>query len=346
LSAESSDQAGPDGLDGPKDESRRKLFRNLGIGGAAALAAGATGHQLGHGHEGGAPAGNEYAPVAHADHGSYGHGAAAPLDISEDALAGRTIPPPPNSGPQEIEIVVTNERLEVGGDLFVDAWTFNGSVPGPIIRATKGDELTIRFKNRTDIPHNLHFHGRHAVTQDGWEPIPAGGDETYAIVAGPAGVHPYHCHTPPLAVHMSKGLFGTLIVDPLEARSPAHEVVLVLHGWDVDGVGRNSVYAWNGVAGFFSRFPIKVPVGERVRAYILNMTEYDPIGSFHLHAETFDVYRAGTGTTPTMHTDTVSLGQGERAVVEFTLPELGRYMFHPHQIHMAENGAMGWFAAV
>lgn len=47
-----------------------------------------------------------------------------------------------------------------------------------------------------------------------------------------------------------------------------------------------------------------------------------------------------------MHTDTVSIGQGERAIDEFMLSESGQYMFHPHQIHMAENGAMGWFAAV
>ncbi len=323
--------------------SRRELLRNLGVGGAAALAAGAAGHQIGHGHE--TRVGSEYEPE-HGNHGSYGHAAAAPLGIEPDALDAITIPPPPARGDRQIEIVAVDQRIEVGDGVVVDAWTFNGTVPGPIIRATEGDVLSVRFSNRTSHPHNLHFHGRHAVTEDGWEPIPAGGEEVYTIRAGPPGVHPYHCHTPPLAVHMSKGLFGTLIVDPAEGRLPAHEVVLVLHGWDPDERGQNSLYAWNGVAGFFGRHPIKVPAGELVRVYLVNMTEYDPVGSFHLHAETFDVYRAGSGSEPTMHTDTVTLGQGERAILEFTLPERGRYMFHPHQIHMAERGAMGWFAAV
>lgn len=84
-------------------------------------------------------------------------------------------------------------------------------------------------------------------------------------------------------------------MDPPEPRPDAHEFVLVLGGWDVDGDGRDEGYASNGIAGFFHRFPIKVPVGEPVRCYVLNMTEY---------------------------------------------------MFHRDQHHMADRGAMGWFAAI
>jgi FtsP/CotA-like multicopper oxidase with cupredoxin domain len=56
--------------------------------------------------------------------------------------------------------------------------------------------------------------------------------------------------------------------------------------------------------------------------------------------------RSGTSWEPHEHTDTLALSQGERAILEFTLPERGRYMFHPHQHHLADRGAMGWFAAV
>jgi FtsP/CotA-like multicopper oxidase with cupredoxin domain len=76
------------------------------------------------------------------------------------------------------------------------------------------------------------------------------------------------------------------------------------------------------------------------------MTEYEPIGSFHLHAETFDVYPAGMGDRPAFRTDTLAMGQAERAILEFSLPRRGRYMFHPHQHHLADRGAMGWFSAV
>lgn len=226
-----------------------------------------------------------------------------------------------------------------------DAWTYNGTVPGPTIRATEGDELTITINNLTAHNHNLHFHGAHVPEMDGWEPIPPGGTFTYEIVAGPAGFHPYHCHTPPLATHISRGLYGSFIVDPRDGRPEAHEVVLLLAGFETpDGV--NAVMAWNGISGFFGRYPIRVPAGDLVRAYVLNMTEFEPVGGFHLHAETFDVYPAGMGAEPTFRTDTITLGQAERAIIEFTLPTVGRYMFHPHQHHLADRGAMGWFAAI
>jgi FtsP/CotA-like multicopper oxidase with cupredoxin domain len=252
---------------------------------------------------------------------------------------------PSGGSTREFEIDVLDRRIEVADGVFADAWTFSGTVPGPVIRAVEGDTVRIRFRNRTGHPHNLHFHGRHHPAMDGWEPIPPGGETTYDIDAGPAGVHPYHCHVQPLAEHIGRGLYGMFIVDPPGGRPAATEVALVLGGFAVDGV-RNAVVAWNGVAGFYHRHPIKVGMGELVRCYVLNMVEYEPVASFHLHAQTFDVYPTGTGSRPSTHTDVVTLGQAERAILEFRLPELGRYMFHPHQHHLASRGSMGWFAAV
>ena len=173
-----------------------------------------------------------------------------------------------------------------------------------------------------------------------------GTERTYRIEARTAGLHPYHCHTAPYAWHVAKGLFGAMIVDPPTPRPPAHEHVLVLGGWDLDEDGRNELYTWNGVAGFFHRFPLKVPAGDLVRLYLLNMVEYDPVVTFHLHAQTFDIFRTGTSVEPDEHSDVISLGPTERAILEFRLPHRGRYMFHPHQGHMVEQGAMGWIVAV
>ena len=226
------------------------------------------------------------------------------------------------------------------------AWTYNAAAPGPIIRATEGQPLRVRLRNNTGHDHNLHFHGRHSPQADGWEPVPPGGETVYEFTAAPAGVHPYHCHKMPIDRHIAKGLYGTFIVDPPGGRPEAHEVVLALSGWDVNDDGRNEVYAWNGVAGFYAKFPLKVEVGEPVRCYVLNMVEFDPIASFHLHAQTFAVYPSGMGDRPAYHSDIVTLGQMERAILTFDLPERGRYMFHPHQHTLASRGAMGWFSAV
>lgn len=280
------------------------------------------------------------------DAGPYGDAHSVAPQLEAGALDALTFPPPPRRGDLEVEMTVVERRIQVSRGYAVEAWTYNGTAPGPILRVTEGDTIRIRFSNHTGRPHNLHFHGRHSPIHDGWEPVPPGGEVVYEVAAGPAGVHPYHCHTMPLDRHIAKGLYGTLIVDPAAGRSQAHEVVLVLSGWDVDDDGQNEVYAWNGMAGFYWKYPIKLPVGDPVRAYVLNMTEFDPVASFHLHAETFTVYPAGMGDEPAYATDLLSLGQMDRAVVEFRLSEVGRYMFHPHQYSMASRGAMGWFAAI
>jgi len=247
---------------------------------------------------------------------------------------------------REFDLSVIETTLEVADGQNFTAWAYGGTVPGPIVRATVGDRLKITLRNHTHAPHSVHFHGAHDVSQDGLGRVAKGEEQSYEFEAGPVGLHPYHCHIPPYVRHVGKGMYGAMIVDPLQPRPAAHEIVLCLCGFDTDGDGRNDVYAWNGMAGYYERYPLKVPAGELVRIYLLNMVEPDPIASFHLHAQTFDLYRSGTSASPHEHTDIVSLGPAERAVLEFRLPRRGRYMFHPHQSRMAERGAMGWIVAI
>jgi FtsP/CotA-like multicopper oxidase with cupredoxin domain len=259
-----------------------------------------------------------------------------------------TPPPrmPASSTVREVDLSVIETTLEVAAGQIVKVWAYGGSVPGPVIRATVGDRLKVSMANRTGMAHSVHFHGAHDVMQDGLGRVGPGDTQVYEFDAGPAGLHPYHCHVPPYAAHLRKGMYGPMIVDPAEPRPAAHEFVLCLCGFDTDGDGRNDLYAWNGVAGYYDRFPLKVPAGDLVRIYLLNMLDPDPIASFHLHAQTFDLFRSGTSRVPQEHTDIVSLGPTERAILEFRLPRRGRYMFHPHQSHMAERGAMGWIVAI
>jgi FtsP/CotA-like multicopper oxidase with cupredoxin domain len=88
-----------------------------------------------------------------------------------------------------------------------------------------------------------------------------------------------------------------------------------------------------------------VKVGELIRVYLVNITEFDPINSFHLHAGMFRLYRTGTRLDQYEFTDTVMLCQGERHVLEFTLDYPGHYMFHAHQSELAELGWIGMFEA-
>jgi FtsP/CotA-like multicopper oxidase with cupredoxin domain len=95
------------------------------------------------------------------------------------------------------------------------------------------------------------------------------------------------------------------------------------------------------------RRPIPVKVGELVRIYLINMVEFDPINSFHLHAHFFDYYDHGTTLEPTLRTvDTIMQAQAQRGIIEFRLRWPGKYMFHAHVSEFTELGWMGLFNAV
>ena len=212
-----------------------------------------------------------------------------------------------------------------------------------MIRATEDDLLRVRFINRGSHPHTIHFHGIHPTNMDGVFEIVAKGEEfTYEFPAKPAGMHLYHCHSTPLKKHIHKGLYGAFIIDPKVPREPARELVLVMNGYDTDGDGGNNFYTVNGRSFYYAKYPISVRKGELVRIYLANLTEFDLINSFHLHADFFHYQPTGTGDN-WEYTDTVMQCQGQRGVLELRFAHAGTFMFHAHQSEFTELGWMGYF---
>lgn len=245
---------------------------------------------------------------------------------------------------REYDMEATEFELEVAPGVFFPAWGYNGQVPGPTIRCTEGDRLRVHFTNSGTHPHTIHFHGFHPANMDGsFEVVGPGRNFTYEFDAAPFGLHLYHCHTVPLKRHIHKGLYGTFIIDPKEGRPPAREMVMVLNAFDTNFDGENEVYAVNSVAFHYQKYPIGLRKGEAVRAYVVNVTEFDPINSFHLHGNFYRLYRTGTSLTQHEFTDNVMLCQGERAILEFTYDHPGPFLFHAHQSEFAELGWTGMF---
>jgi FtsP/CotA-like multicopper oxidase with cupredoxin domain len=244
---------------------------------------------------------------------------------------------------RDYDVRAVNRRIEVADGVFFDAWTYNGSVPGPIIRATEDDLLRVNFVNQSSHPHTIHFHGIHPAGMDGvFEIVLPGATFTYEFPARPYGMQLYHCHASPIGQHIHMGLYGAFIIDPPSPRPPARELVMVLNGYDTDGDGKNDVYTVNGRAFYYARYPIRVRRGELVRIYLANMTEFDLINSFHLHGEFFRYYATGS-TDQFEYTDTVMLCQGERGIIELEFTNAGVFMFHAHQSEFTELGWMGYF---
>jgi FtsP/CotA-like multicopper oxidase with cupredoxin domain len=268
-------------------------------------------------------------------------------DAERDRFYKQT-PRPDGSLLREHRIVAVDREIEIAPGIFFPAWTFNGQVPGPTIRATEGDRVRVTFVNQGSHPHTIHFHGWHPPEMDGALPehqVMPGGTFVYEFDAEPFGVHLYHCHAVPLKRHLHKGLYGVFIVDPKTPRPPADEMVMVMNGFDTNFDADNEVYAVNSVANHFMHAPIRVRVGELVRIYLVNVTEFDLINSLHLHGMFFDVFRTGTSLSSAEKTDTVMLCQGERAILETRFRYPGSFMFHAHQSEFAELGWMGMFRA-
>jgi len=291
--------------------------------------------------------------ASHEGHGHATQGHAAMIGEQAPAVGGARdldallYPPEPLPyGPgrvREYFLTAIDKEIEIAPGLFFPAWTYNGTVPGPVIRATEGDLLRVHFGNGGSHPHTIHFHGIHPANMDGvFEIVPSGGEFTYEFEARPAGLQLYHCHSTPLKKHIHKGLYGAFIVDPKEPRPPAQELVMVMNGYDTDGDGSNNFYTVNGRSFYYAKYPITVKRSRLVRLYLANLTEFDLINSLHLHGSFFRHQPTGTGDH-WEYTDTVVQCQGQRGVIEIEFADTGHFMFHAHQSEFAELGWMGFF---
>ena len=334
--------------------NRRRFLRRVGaagvVGSAAMLSArdgvlAQATHAQGHG-GGDGLGGHGLGTVGSVDNARNGFN---PHDILTDFDGGEVSRDRSGRTVREYEFVVSDKEIEVAPGVFFPAWTYNGRVPGPTIKATEGDRLRITLVNATSHLHTIHFHGIHSSMMDGvpgFGEVGEGGQFTYDFIAEPFGTHLYHCHSLPLAQHIHRGLYGAFIVEPKKGRPEANEMVLVMNGFDTNFDGENEIYAANTVAFAYMNEPIRINAGELQRAHVINITEFDPLNSIHIHANFFHLYRTGTSLEPDEFTDTISMGQAERHMIEFTYREPGQFMFHAHQTEFVELGWMSAFEVV
>ncbi|MGH2521053.1 MAG: multicopper oxidase domain-containing protein [Anaerolineales bacterium] len=268
-----------------------------------------------------------------------------PTDTLTDFDYGEVSTLPDGRTLREYRVFSGDKTLEVAPGIVYPAWVYNGRIPGPTLRAREGDRLRIHFTNGSEHPHSIHFHGIHPANMDGvFEQVQPGESFVYEFDAEPFGLHLYHCHTVPLAKHIAKGLYGAFIIDPKEGRPPAdREFIMVMHGLDIDFDDENDFYSVNGIPFHYHNHPIKIKVGELVRVYLVNILEFDPINSLHLHANFFHYYPTGTSLTPSEYTDTIIQGQAQRGILEFHYKYPGVYMFHAHKTEFADLGWSGLF---
>ena len=243
-------------------------------------------------------------------------------------------------------------------------------MPGPTLRCTEGERLRIRFHNGSTHPHSMHFHGIHAARMDG---VPGAGWSSRAANSpmssrpSPSAAISITATSLPLKRHIHKGLYGAFIVDPDPARHPEardkaaarllgspenarwQEMIMVMNGFDTNFDDENEFYAVNSIPFAYFNKPIRIDKTRPVRIYLINITEFDPINSFHLHAHFYRFLRsrddARSDPSDDRHGDDVP-GPARHSEFSFENHEPGIYMFHAHQSEFAELGWMSHFEVV
>ncbi|MHB0923558.1 MAG: multicopper oxidase family protein [Bellilinea sp.] len=256
-------------------------------------------------------------------------------------------------GVKVFELTAKAVQWPILDGVTVTAWSYNGTVPGPMIRVTEGEKVRILVKNELDDPTTIHWHGVEVpnamdgvpdVTQ---APIQPGETFTYEFIAKPAGTFMYHSHFEG-DLQVSAGLYAPFIIDPKEPVLPPDiDVTLMISEWlirdgqtyaamPMSGMEPN-YFTLNGKA-FPTTETINVKKGERVRIRLIGIGQF--IHPMHLHGLPFKIVATDGHPVPEaaqLTKDTVSVAPGERYDIEFVATEPGQWMLHCHILHHTTN---------
>jgi copper-containing nitrite reductase len=265
-----------------------------------------------------------------------------------------------------VRVCLDAERvvLPVDGEKKYEFWTFNGHVPGPMLRARVGDTLEIHMTNsdKSGKPHNIDLH---CVTG------PGGGATSTTVMQGDhpmsrfkllyPGLYVYHCAAPPVMDHIANGMYGLILVEPKGGLPKVdHEYYVMqselyavpskkdknlLEYSHALGLAENPTYImFNGrVGSLIGDGALKAKTGDKIRIYFGNIGP-NKISSFHVIGTIFDkLYREGGFLSPPEEgIQTTAVPCGGAAVVEIKLPVPGIFTLVDHAIFRVEKGAVGF----
>lgn len=272
--------------------------------------------------------------------------------------------------PTTVQVDLT--AVEVDGQLADGTtyhyMTFNGQVPGPMIRARVGDTIELNLQNdlTSTLPHSIDLH---AVTGPGGGAIYTqtlpGETTSFTFQALQPGLYVYHCATASIGHHISSGMYGLILVEPEGGLPPVDREFYMMQGeiytsqpFGTQGhldfshalmLDEDPEYlVFNGAAGALTldEYALRANVGETVRIYF-GVGGPNFTSSFHLIGEIFDrVYDQASLTVPPLtDVQTTLVPPGGATVVEFTLDVPGRYILVDHALARLERGLAGYLYA-
>jgi nitrite reductase (NO-forming) len=276
-------------------------------------------------------------------------------DPAAPALASGTV--------HDVDFPIIETDVTVADGFVVHAWTFGGTVPGPVIRVKVGDTVNVHLTNQGSMSHSIDFHASETAWNHQMVDIQPGETFTYTFRANYAGVWMYHCGTAPTLHHIANGMFGMVIVEPKAGLPPVDQEFAFVQGeWYLGAQREPADYAkasasapspdfvaFNGVANQYKDHPVQVEAGQPVRVFVLDAGP-NVDSSFHVVGTIFDnVIKEGDGVTRGnaghWGSQAVDLSPAQGAIIEFTPAEDGLYPFVTHAFNFVGHGAVGLFQA-
>ncbi|MGA8570561.1 MAG: multicopper oxidase domain-containing protein, partial [Candidatus Binataceae bacterium] len=241
-----------------------------------------------------------------------------------------------------------------------NAWTYSGTVPGPVLKVMQGDEVNINLVNHTKDAHGINVHAAQ-ISPDHFTGDPMK-SVSYSFTANVPGVFIYHCTAPPILDHIASGMYGMMIVEPKAGwpNGDAQEVTIVqselyglpdAHGFIVGSHGkivqaRPDFVVFNGALNKYSfDHPIDIKVGKLVRLFFVNAGPSFS-SAFYVTGVLFDtVYKSGNPANAMHGINTLEVPPSDGAVFEFRVTQPGYYQFMDQNRAQQYKGANGVFRA-
>jgi nitrite reductase (NO-forming) len=239
------------------------------------------------------------------------------------------------------------------------AWTYNGEVPGPLIRATEGDTIEFTLKNDpgNKNSHSIDLHIARTDVMTSFAPIKPGQTKSFTFTADNPGIFFYHCGSDPMIQHIARGMIGAVIIDPKDPNAMPkadREYVLIEHQMFDNPEDVKNMMADNWQHDAFNGVPFKYdPVhdsnanqmleakpGERVRIYLVNAGPSDFSG-FHPIAGIWDkVYPSGNPKNVLTAMQNYTVAPGDAATFDIISPVEGANALVNHSMRAALSGAI------
>nr|WP_101128315.1 copper-containing nitrite reductase [Neisseria meningitidis] len=274
--------------------------------------------------------------------------------------------PPPTDRDHPAKVRVKMETVEktmkMDDGVEYHYWTFDGDVPGRMIRVREGDTVEVEFSNNpsSTVPHNVDFHA--ATGQGGGAAATftaPGRTSTFSFKALQPGLYIYHCAVAPVGMHIANGMYGLILVEPKEGLPKVDKEFYIVQGdfytkgkkgaqglqpFDMDkAVAEQPEYVvFNGHVGAIAGDnALKAKAGETVRMYVGNGGP-NLVSSFHVIGEIFDKVYVEGGKLINENVQSTIVPAGGSAIVEFKVDIPGSYTLVDHSIFRAFNkGALG-----